>query len=355
MKSEPLLVRGMRLPTSLSEFGQQDAGAINLAGCENSMVSERAMAAVKNASPDMLIKHWNSQDRTIRQKLGEIYDVDPSNVYLTSGAAGAIGYSFRVFVEPSARVGLLQPDYTGFEHDAERARAEISWLKNLEFPYTHANDDIINFVRREDIGFLITSNPSAVTGTLKDKESIEEIVRTNPEAMHIIDEADTIYPELTSAGLTKRYDNLVILGSFAKFYGLAGVRIGWLITPQSYSEHFDNMISPIELTSFAIVAAQGAIDDKEHQKKTQERVEKNLIKLEEAVRGSQYRVAPGSRCFASYLDADTSIEDPYETLARFGVPIAKGSTFGLSRGGRVTLSEKEEDIDKLAEVISKLR
>lgn len=354
MKVKPFSVEKIRIPTDFSEFGHQRGEVVDLAGCENCRTSEKALAALRNCSPNMLIEHWQSQDKLLRERLGEIHNVNPSNVYLTSGAMGAIGYSFDVFVDRDTRVGLLRPDFSGFQYYADKAKAKTSWLENTEFPYSHANQDIIDFVRNEDIGFLITSNPSAVTGTLRKTIDVEEIVGSNPETMHVIDEADSIYPNLSSADLTKKYGNVIHLGSFSKFYGLSGLRIGYLITPETHSDHFDRMINPIEVTSTAILAAQMAINDEEYQRDTQERVGRSLSKMEGVCEGSSYRIVPGSKCFASYLDADHSIKDPHETLTKLGVKIAKGSTFGLNRGGRVNLAN-EDNVDKLVDILQEIK
>lgn len=354
MKVKPFSVNKIRIPTDFSEFGQQKEEIVDLAGCENCKTSEKALAALRKCSPNMLIEHWQSQDRLIRKRLGEIHNVDPSNVYLTSGAMGAIGYSFDVFVDQNTRIGLLRPDFSGFQYYADKARANISWLESLNFPYNHTTQDVIDFIRDEDIGFVITSNPSAVTGTQRDTVDIEGIVKSNPETMHIIDEADAIYPDLSSARLTRRHKNVMHLGSFSKFYGLSGLRIGYLITPESYSDHFDRMVNPIEVTSAAILAAQMAIGDREYQEDTQDRVERNLSKMEMVCEDSPYKIVPRSKCFASYLDADLSLEDPYETLGRLGIKIAKGSTFGLSRGGRVNLAN-ETNVNKLVKILQEMK
>ena len=163
MKVKPFSVNKIRIPTDFSEFGQQKEEVVDLAGCENCRTSEKALAALRKCSPNMLIEHWQSQDRLIRERLGDIHNVDPSNVYLTSGAMGAIGYSFDVFVDQNTRVGLLRPDFSGFQYYADKARANIGWLESLNFPYNHMTRDVIDFIRDEDIGFVITSSKDNFT------------------------------------------------------------------------------------------------------------------------------------------------------------------------------------------------
>ncbi len=352
MRTTPFSVEKVKIPTAFAEFGDTKKPYLDLAGCENSETSQKAIDAIKNCTPNMLIEHWQSQDKTIRKELAAIHDVSAQNVFLTSGAMGAIGYVFDVFVDRSTHVGLLCPDFSGFKYYAAKAKANVSWLESFQFPYVHHANQIIDFVKKQNIGFLITSNPSAVTGTMRTKTQIEDIISANPETMHVIDEADSIYPSSSSAYLTRQHNNVLHLGSFSKFYGLSGLRIGYLITPEKYTNHFDRMINPVEITSTAILAAQHALADKNYQKKTQKRVANNLNILLRACEGSEYRLVPGSNCFATYIDSNNrKNNDPFEMLLKQGINIAQGSTFGLPRGGRINLAN-EEAIKQLVSVIS---
>lgn len=350
MSIKPHSVEKIRIPTDFAEFGRQSETIVNLACCENSCASPMALRALESPAPKLLIEHWNAQDPILRRKLAELHGVKPEQIYVTSGALAGIRHCFDLFVEPRTNVGLCRPDFTGFVHYAQRRKANISWLGKTTYPFTFETEEISDFIRQSGIDFFITSNPSAVTGTQKDKHEIEFFLESNPNTLFVIDEADSIYPNLSAAELSQRYDNVIFLGSFSKFYGLSGLRVGYLITPKDFSEHFDKTIDPIELTSIGILAATNVLNDIDYQRATQERVRRNFSSLEKACSKTPYQVVPGSKCFASYLWAREGTEDPYQTLLRHGIKIAKGETFGLDKGGRVNLSS-EENIAKLVSTI----
>lgn len=340
LKLTPRSVPKVWLPTKFSEFGQQSGSTVNLAGCENCRTSERVLRALVDPDPRLLIDHWESQDTRLRAKLAKLHSVEPTQIFLTSGAMNAIGYAFDVFAQSGTKVGILKPDFPCFPWFAEKARAVVVSLPRVKYPFVHSVTDVLRFVEG-GIDFLITSNPSAVTGTRKSLGKIELLIKSAPETLFVVDEADAIDSE-SAACLTPAYQNLVVIRSFSKFYGLSGLRIGYIVIPTTFAEHFARMINPIELTSLAILAATEVLDDFEYQRDTQERVKKSLRILEEACRATAYRVVPGSSCFASYIWADESVEDPHLLLKRNNVDIVRGADFGLDRGGRINLSDPEK-------------
>jgi histidinol-phosphate aminotransferase len=329
------------VPTLFAELGTAttDPDRVNLCGCENVTVSARAIKAICNPDPEWLRAHWLAQDVVLRRDLGEFHQVDADQVFLTSGAIGGIRYAFELFTRPGTRVGYMRPEWPGFRHYAEKARTQISDLTRPHFPFTFTPAGLVDFVRAADRQFVILSNPSAVTGHLWEPDEVAEVLAACPDTLFVIDEADAIYPRLSSAHLAATYRNGVWLGSFSKFYGLSGLRIGYVVTPREHAAAFDKMVNPAELASVAIVAAREAFHDTTFHDTTQRTVQDNLAKVTAAVADGPWQLVPGSRCFAAYLWADSSLEDPVDYLAARGIDLIGGRTFGLDRGGRLNLSD----------------
>ncbi|HEY4487477.1 MAG TPA: aminotransferase class I/II-fold pyridoxal phosphate-dependent enzyme [Candidatus Paceibacterota bacterium] len=337
-KLVPLLVRGLTLPTTLSRFGIDHPIACDLAKCENCKASPLALEAVRrHVEGRMLSDHWESQPEDLRQHLAEIYDVDVKQVFLVSGGMGGVQYAFGIFTQPRTRVGLLRPDFP-FWWFAAKARTGAFELKSGTFPFAHSVESIVQFVHEKRIQFLVLANPNAALGTKKSLDDIESLVKSAPNTVFIIDESDAIETD-SSAHLTSRYENMCVIGSFSKWLGLAGLRVGFMVVPPRYTEHFGNFINPVELTSYGMVAASAVLGHIAFQRETQERVQANLRLLESACVGTRYQIVPGSSCFASYLWTDEGPEDPCVVLADHGVQLAPAAFFGLDRGGRINLSD----------------
>jgi histidinol-phosphate aminotransferase len=339
------------IPTEFQTLDSVQDTRCKLSGCENSHVSPRALDVIGSPSAALLRDHWNSQDNHLRDDLGELHGVRPDKIFLTSGALNAVRYAFDVFVTSGTRVGILRPDFPGFRHFAERTKADIHYLDKPEFPFTFRPDDVIEFVGTHDIDFLILSNPSAATGVLWDVGEVTRVLVSCPDTLFVIDEADSIYPTLSAAHLAEEHDNCLVLQSFSKFYGLSGLRIGNLITPEVYRDAFSNTINPAELTSVAILAAQAALGDTDYQEETQSMVASSLTTLRSALAATKWQLVETPRCFASYVWAPEPELDPFEALRVREVDIVPARAFGLERGGRINLSDPEK-ISRLADEIN---
>jgi len=326
------------VPTNFMELGGLDDDRVSLGGCENVTVSQRAMKAITDPDPEWLRAHWLAQDAVLRRDLATFHHVAPEQVFLTAGAIGGIRYAFEVFTKPGTHVGYGRPEWPGFRHYAEKSRTRISELAKPDFPFPFQPRDLIDFVRREGVEFVILSNPSAVTGYLWEPDEVAEVLASCPDTVFVIDEADAIYPDLSAAHLAGEHTNGVYLGSFSKFYGLSGLRIGYMVVPSANVDDLDKMVNPAELASVAIVAARESFADTAFHEETQRTVQKNLANLTAAVADSPWQLVEGSRCFAAYLWADESLEDPVSYLARQRIDLIGGPIFGLERGGRLNLA-----------------
>ena len=346
----PHSVEKVWIPTQFARFGDAPTTRTNLAGCENCQTSSRALKALEHIDSRLLTDHWESQDGALREQLATLLLVEPAQIFLTSGAMSAIRYVFEICVREGTRVGLLQPDFPGFRHFAQRARADTVWRRNATFPFTFRATDIASLIRSEHIALMTFSNPNAALGTRMKSADIESMVATLQNTLFVVDEADAIDTDSVSS-LTMRYDNIIVIRSFSKFYGISGLRVGYIVTSARFAEHFDRMIDPIELTSIAIIAAREALADVAFQKETQERVQKSRKILENACAGTPYVLVPGSTCFATYLWSKDG-EDPSRLLKAHKVDILEGSAFGLTRGGRINLSDPKK-IGVAAKIIRK--
>ncbi|MEI2732507.1 MAG: aminotransferase class I/II-fold pyridoxal phosphate-dependent enzyme [Dermatophilaceae bacterium] len=336
---EPFSVSARAIPTRLVTTTRVAAATERclLDGCENDEVSAAALRAVREASADHLLLHWDSQDESLRADLAQTYGVDTGQVFLTAGAMDAIRTAFDVFGPAASSVGLLEPDWPGFAYFAERSGAQIQTLRRPDFPHQFDVDSVATFCASSEIDLVIVSNPSAVTGRMWHRDEVARLLTAAPDTMFIIDEADAIYPTLSSIALIHEHPNAVFLGSLSKFLGLSGLRIGFIVTPERSRIAFANTIDRIGLASVALVAGRAALADLEYQAQTQRITTANLAMLRAALEGTPFRIAPASECFACYLSADDTIEDPFELLAAEGVDLVPGSLFGLARGGRLNL------------------
>lgn len=342
----PHSVAPIKLPTLFAEFNPDlstyEKPFIDCAGCENIDAPESVIDFLSKAvkdHPELVWDHWNPQDKNLRSKIAKLHNVDPEQVFITSGAIAGIDYCFRIFTKKGTKTGIRKPDWPGFDHYADFNENQKFYLENFDFPFVIEAEKISHFVKGKNIDFMIIANPVPVQGHLIPKDEIERLLADNPEALFIIDEADTLTPETQATHLASKYENVIFLGSLSKFYGLSGLRIGYLVSPSAYVKDFKNTINVIEVTSLAILAGNLILDDKKYQRQTQQNVVESIRLLQEACAGTTYQVAATSHCFGAYLYSET--RNPKSDLEKEGIKILEGQYFGLpdsASGGRFNLS-----------------
>jgi histidinol-phosphate/aromatic aminotransferase/cobyric acid decarboxylase-like protein len=346
IKLKPHSVAPIKLPTEFAELNPDltvyEKPYIDCSGCENVGAPDSVIKLLSKAivnHPELVWDHWNPQDRNLRKKIAKLHNVDVKQVFITSGAIAGIDYSFNIFTKKGNKTGLMRPDWPGFEHYVDFYKNKKYFLDNFEFPFFITTKQISEFVKKNKLDFFVFANPVPVQGHLIGKNDIEKLLKDNPSTLFLIDEADTVSPNKQAASLTTKYDNVIFLGSFSKFYGLSGLRIGYLITPLAYSKHFKNTINVIEVGGLAILAANITIDDKTFQKHTQENIKESIRVIKEACKNTSYQIIASPDCLAAYIYSEKS--NPKTDFWKYGIKILKGQYFGLPKhinGGRFNLA-----------------
>jgi histidinol-phosphate/aromatic aminotransferase/cobyric acid decarboxylase-like protein len=346
MKLQPRYVDPIKLPTLFAEFNPDlstyEKPFIDCSGCENVGAADSVIDFLSKAiksHPELIWDHWNPQDINLRNKIAKLHNVDVHQVFITSGAIAGIDYCFRIFTKEGTKTGFLKPEWPGFVHYADFHKNEKFFVENLEFPFIIDAKKISAFVQEKELDFMIFANPVPVQGNQIPMNDIESILLENPETLFVIDEADTVTPATQAASLAGKYNNVIFLGSLSKFYGLSGLRIGYLISPKEYVTAFKNTINVIEVSSLAVLAANIVLDDMSYQKQTQQNVELSLRFLQEACEGTSYQISGTPHCFGAYIYSAT--RNPKTDLESYKIKILEGQYFGLPEnvsGGRFNLS-----------------
>ncbi len=346
LRVRPRSAKQIKIPTEFAKFNSDlsvyEKPYTDCAGCENIGAPPEVVNALSRAiqaHPELIWDHWDSQDENLRNKIASFHQVDIDQVFITSGALAGIDHCFRIFSRAGTRTGLLRPDWPGFEHYAERYQNSATLIENLEFPFVISAEHISSSVAKGMLDFVVFANPMPVNGNLIDRSRLAELLEAHPDTMFVVDEADTVRPDRQGAQLAATHDNAVFLGSLSKFYGLSGLRIGYLVTPRAHAEHFRRTITAIEVSSIALLAGNLAWEQHEYLSATQQNVERSIGILREACSSSRYEIAASPNCFACFIHSNEV--DPVAELAARNIRILSGEFFGLPatvQGGRFNLS-----------------
>lgn len=166
-------------------------------------------------------------------KVASFSNISPENILITAGSDGAIRACFESCIQPGDKIILTRPTFAMYEVYSKVYGADVTWLdyeKSSTGPIIKV-DDIVSTIKEVKPKMLCLPNPDSPTGTVFSLKDLEEIIETAEDSgvLILIDEAYyPLYP-VTVAQLIYKYKNLVVIRSFSKAWGAAGLRVGYAL------------------------------------------------------------------------------------------------------------------------------
>lgn len=229
--------------------------------------SPNVMRAVQDLLRNPHSIHWypEATSRELIAALAEYAGLPTQNVLLTHGSDLAMELVSTCFVRPGDKVVMVMPSYDNFRAVVEQRGAEV-----IKFKYTGETDfPLENFseiLRQHAPRLVYLVNPNNPIGYTLGMEKIQQILEccTRLSTILIVDEAYFEFCGITAAGLVTRSSHLLVTRSFSKAFGLAGLRLGYLLAPAQIMGVLARANNPKSVTSFAKVGALAALKDLTH-------------------------------------------------------------------------------------------
>jgi histidinol-phosphate aminotransferase len=225
--------------------------------------SPKVMRALKSASKSDLLIY--PEYEKLNNKLAEEYNVLPSNILLTNGGDDAIRSVTDTFVDKKDEVLLPVPTYSMFELYAKLSGAkikEVVYNRDFSFPINKVLKGISQRTK-----MVVVVNPASPLGSTVTRQELIEILDKAKNSIVLLDETYHHFSGKSMAHLIKEYDNLVVIQSFSKVYGLAGLRLGCIITNHEALKEISKVAFPYAATSLAVSAAYAAMSDEDYTEK----------------------------------------------------------------------------------------
>lgn len=247
---------------------------------ENDGLLQRAMAnesayppleSVQAAIRDIASKvNWYPEDASecisLREKLAAYTLLRPENITLGNGSMELLDVLFQTFVsQPGVdEVVMPAPDYTAYSIRASLFGAKVRFVVEGEDP-DKAADGILDAITPRT-RFVLLSRPNNPTGKVMPRKDILRILRTGVPT--VVDEA---YVELAKEGTTvapwiNEWDNLLVSRTFSKGFGLAGLRLGYLLANPKIIQYINRVRHVFNVNLVAIVAAEASLGDMDNVK-----------------------------------------------------------------------------------------
>ncbi len=345
-------VPGKAIDEVRREFGLNDV--VKLASNENPLgPSPLAVAALQRAVLDV---HFYPDGGCVhlRETLAQRLAVQPDMITIGNGSDEVIKLLAEAFIEPGDEVIFADVTFSEYAY-----ACRLMGGREVRVPLVNDTHDLDGFI--EKIGpatkLVFVCNPNNPTGTYVNHEDVVQfLAKVPPNVIVVFDEA---YREYVSAedfpdtlSIVRSGANVVVLRTFSKIYGLAGLRVGYGIGPTWIMERLQRVREPFNVNVLAQVAAVAALNDQEHLVKSLNNNRVGISQLCEAFTGLGWKVIPSQANFL-WVDTGSDSQRLFEGLLRQGVIVRPGGAFGCPSKLRVTVGTPEQN-ERLIEAILRL-
>ncbi|MDA8443150.1 MAG: histidinol-phosphate transaminase [Peptococcaceae bacterium] len=317
---------------------------IKLASNENPWgPSPRALQAISKALSEIyLYPDANAQD--LKESLGSELAVDANQIIIGNGSEEIVQMIAKTFVDPGDEVVMAAPSFPRYQTVTEMM-AGIS-REVMLVDYRH---DLLTMAQQitSRTKVIFVCNPNNPTGTIVTETELDEFMRQVPaDILVVFDEAYYEYvadPSFVS-GLKYLKDGrrVLILRTFSKAYGLAGLRLGYGIGDAAVIDMLNRVREPFNGNLLAQVAAQAAWLDKEHLQQVLQNTAAGLQQLTQGLARLGLQAIPSHTNFF-LVDVGQPSPEVFQALLRQGIIIRPGHLFGYANAIRVTVGTTEQN------------
>ena len=296
--------------------------------------------------------------RALRRALSERYEHPVPGIAVGNGSCEILLAAADALLEPWGEIVFAWPSFSMYPHLSAATDAKERTVP-LTDAYVHDLDAIAAQIT-ERTRLVLICNPNNPTGTHLPADEVGAFLeRVPPSVLVILDEA---YIEFVTAedpdsslDLLRRFKNLVVLRTFSKAYGLAGLRVGYALGSEDFRAAVDRVRQPFAVNRLAQAAATEAL---RHQDDVARRVEWNTVErlwMEEELRELGLAVADSQANFCWVSLGDHAERDVVAALTRAGVAVRPGGGLGGAGHLRVTYgtrAENERFVDAMRDALS---
>ncbi|MEE9613356.1 MAG: histidinol-phosphate transaminase [Thermodesulfobacteriota bacterium] len=322
-------------------------GSIKLASNENPLGPSRKAVEAISGALGSLNRYPDGSCYYLKQKLSERLGVAPEMIIPGNGSNEVIELIIRTFLRPGDEVLMGDPSFAVYPLVVQAAGGEAVRvdLKGLTIDLQAMAERLVDKTR-----VVFISNPNNPTGTIVTSSELDRFMEAVPdETIVCIDEAYYEYvtsPEFPDALKYIREGRpVVLLRTFSKIYGLAGLRIGYGVARPDIVDYMDRVRQPFNVNSLAMGAALAALDDAEHVESSRENNATGLAYLFEEIEKLGCECVPTEANFflVKVGDGEDDGGAVYDGLLKKGVIVRPMKGYGLGRYIRVTVGLPEEN------------
>ncbi|MDA3847207.1 MAG: histidinol-phosphate transaminase [Vallitaleaceae bacterium] len=211
---------------------------------------------------DHLTRYPDTDSMELRTKLADFYQVSPQNIICGVGSDQLIEYVTKCFVEPGDNVLVPDPSFSMYGI-ANALNHGITINYELSDTFEYDENMIVRLCLEHNPKLLFICTPNNPTGSIISNEQVLSILK-KVSCPVVLDEAYDEFVEESMVSYIKEYPNLLILRTFSKAFGCAGLRVGYGIGSEDMIEALNICKSPYNLPSISSAIAGFVLEEEDY-------------------------------------------------------------------------------------------
>ena len=273
----------------------------------------------------------------LKEKLADLYGVKPENVFVSNGSDEVLNFAFMAFggkgaVFPEISYGFYQVygDLYGIDYRKVPLKEDFS-IDHTE--YFGVNK------------MVVIANPNAPTGMSLSVKQAEEIVRSNPDSLVLIDEAYVDFGGESSLPLIEKYDNLLVTRTFSKSRCLAGGRLGYAFANASIIADLEKIkysTNPYNINRLTLLLGEATVEADSYYQEKCAAIQTTRSWTTSQLESLGFTVLPSKANFLFAKSDKISGEDLYTTLKAKGILVRHFTNSKICEFNRITIGTPEQ-------------
>ncbi len=312
--------------------------------------SDKAIKRANDAAKNLQL-YSDPTCSQLTQVMAEKLGVEPEEVLMTNGSDEILNFAFMAFCDESTPA--VFPDITyGFY----KVFAQLCGVPYEEIPL----DENFNIKIQDYFGggkTIFIANPNAPTGIYLGLDKIEEIVRTNPDNVVVVDEAYVDFGNESAVGLIHKYKNLLVTGTFSKSRSMAGARLGFGVGSKELIQDLNTLkysTNPYNVNKMTMAAGIGSLEDEEYTLKNCETICENRKYTMDQLKKMGFEMTNSTANFIFAKHQSVSGQEIYTKLRKKGILVRHFDSERIKEYNRITVGTKEQMqafLDAVSEIL----
>ena len=221
--------------------------------------SPAVVAAISAEEVSRLNLYPDPTGRVLKEKLAALYGVKAENIFLSNGSDDILNFAFMAFCDSERGAAFPEISYGFYPVYADLYHVDCVKIP-LKEDFGVDYRDYCNIDR-----MVVIANPNAPTGMEISLAEIEEILKTNPNRIVLIDEAYIDFGGTSCVDLIRKYDNLLVVQTYSKSRSMAGARLGFAIADAGIIADLEKIkysTNPYNINRLTLLAGEAAVESK---------------------------------------------------------------------------------------------